>query len=122
MINLDVFDHLGPFWARLDLFGPFQTKMIFLLSSTSTKPYFVHLRQTNLFCLNWTKRVQTGGRDKVQVHSQFLFYFVPQEKVSVASNLLSQGQVGQAKPCEEGRRDGCQVQVIQVIITIIVTF
>ena len=26
MINLDVFDHLGPFWAHLDLLGPFQTK------------------------------------------------------------------------------------------------
>ena len=24
MVNLDVFDHLGPFWARLDPFGPFQ--------------------------------------------------------------------------------------------------
>ena len=25
-----VFDHLGPFWAHLDPFGPFQTKMNFL--------------------------------------------------------------------------------------------
>ena len=30
MVNLYVFDHLGPFWAHMDPFGPFQTKMIFL--------------------------------------------------------------------------------------------
>ena len=29
MVNLDVFDHLGPFWARLDPFEPFQTKNYF---------------------------------------------------------------------------------------------
>ena len=27
MVNLDVFDNLGPFWAHLDTFGPFQTKI-----------------------------------------------------------------------------------------------
>ena len=27
MVNLSVFDHLGPFWAHRDLFGSFQTKM-----------------------------------------------------------------------------------------------
>ena len=27
MVNLDVFDHSGPFWAHLDTFGPFQTKI-----------------------------------------------------------------------------------------------
>ena len=26
MVNLDVFDNLGPFRAHLDTFGPFQTK------------------------------------------------------------------------------------------------
>ena len=30
MVNLSVFDHLGPFWAHLDPFGPFQTTMNFL--------------------------------------------------------------------------------------------
>ena len=30
MVKLSVFDHLGPFWAHMDPFGPFQTKMIFL--------------------------------------------------------------------------------------------
>ena len=27
MVNLDVFDNFGPFWAHLDTFGPFQTKI-----------------------------------------------------------------------------------------------
>ena len=26
MVNLDVFDNFGPFWAHMDTFGPFQTK------------------------------------------------------------------------------------------------
>ena len=26
MVNLDVFDHSGPFWARLDPYGPLETK------------------------------------------------------------------------------------------------
>ena len=30
MVNLDVFDNLGPFWAHMDTFGPFQTKIKFL--------------------------------------------------------------------------------------------
>ena len=27
MVNLSVFDHLGPFWAHLDTCGPFQTNI-----------------------------------------------------------------------------------------------
>ena len=55
MANLDVFDHLGPVWARLDPFGPFQTKNDFLI-----KPYFVLLgQQTDLF-LEWSKSIQMG--------------------------------------------------------------
>ena len=45
MINLSVFDHLEPFWAHLDPFGPFQTRIDILLRSTSANPYFVHLGQ-----------------------------------------------------------------------------
>ena len=29
MVNLSLFDHLGPFWAHLDPFGPSQTKIMF---------------------------------------------------------------------------------------------
>ena len=40
MANLSVFDHLGPFWAALEPFGPFQTKVDFFAPK--------HLRQTLL--------------------------------------------------------------------------
>ena len=30
MVKLDVFDHLGPLWARLDPFEPFQIKNHFV--------------------------------------------------------------------------------------------
>ena len=58
MVNLSLFDHLGPFWAHLDPFGPFQTRIDILLRSTSATPYFVHLGQKNHFWLKWSKRVQ----------------------------------------------------------------
>ena len=58
MVNLDVFDHLGPCWARLDPFGPFQTKNDLLLKSTSAKPFFVFMGQQIDFCLKWSKSVQ----------------------------------------------------------------
>ena len=45
MVDVDVFDHLGPIWARLDPFGPFRTKNDFWLKSTSAKPYFVLMGQ-----------------------------------------------------------------------------
>ena len=56
MVNLSVFDHLGPFWAHLDPFGPFQTKIDFLLRSTFAKPYFVLLSGDN----HGYKILQTG--------------------------------------------------------------
>ena len=62
MVNLDVFDHLGLFRARLDPFGPFQTKNNFLLKSTSAKPYFVLMGQQIDFCLKWSKSVQIGSK------------------------------------------------------------
>ena len=58
MVNLDVFDHLGPCWARLDPFGPFQTKNDFLLKSASAKHYFVLVGRQIGFCLKWPKSVQ----------------------------------------------------------------
>ena len=57
-VNLSLFDHLGPFWAQLDPYGPFQTRIDILLCCTSAKPHFVHLGQKNHFCLKWSKRVQ----------------------------------------------------------------
>ena len=32
-VNLDVFDNLGPFWAHLDTFGLFLTKVLYKLCS-----------------------------------------------------------------------------------------
>ena len=55
MVNLDVFDHSGPFWARLDPYGPLETKNDFLL-----KPYFVLMEQQIDFCLKWSKSVPMG--------------------------------------------------------------
>ena len=49
MVNRSVFDYLGPFWAHLDPFGPFQTKIDILLQSTSAKPY----SQTPLLFVNY---------------------------------------------------------------------
>ena len=46
IVNQDVFFYdLGPFWAHVDPYGPFQTKNDFLLKSTSAKPYFVLMGQ-----------------------------------------------------------------------------
>ena len=50
MANLSVFDHSEPFWAHLDPFVPFQTKIRFLLRSTAPKPYFVHLVTAKPLC------------------------------------------------------------------------
>ena len=38
IVNPSVFDHFLPFWALLDSFRLFQTKIAFLLLSTSAKP------------------------------------------------------------------------------------
>ena len=38
VVNSSVFDHFLPFWALLDSFRLFQTKIAFLLLSTSAKP------------------------------------------------------------------------------------
>ena len=55
MVNLSLFEHLGPFWAHLDPFGPFQTRIDILLWSTSAKPYFVHFGQKNQIAWKSTK-------------------------------------------------------------------
>ena len=62
MDNPSVFDHLGPFRAHLDSFGPFQAKNDFLLRSTSVKPYFVYLGQKIHVCLKWSRRGHMGPK------------------------------------------------------------
>ena len=60
MVNITFFDHLGHFWAHLDLFGLFQTKLDFLLQTTLAKKHFVFLRRKIDFCLKRSKMVQMG--------------------------------------------------------------
>ena len=56
----------GPFWAQLDPFGPFQTKIDILLESTSAKPYLILLgRKKIIFVWNGPKGsrwAQTGSQ------------------------------------------------------------
>ena len=56
----NVFGHLGHFWAHLDPFGPFQTKLDFLLQTTLAKKHFVFLRRKIDFCLKRSQMVQMG--------------------------------------------------------------
>ena len=58
MINQSVFDHLGPFWAHLDTFGPFQTKMNFLSQMDKVGFGGGAPEQRINFCLKWSKIVQ----------------------------------------------------------------
>ena len=53
-----IFDHLGPFWAHLDSFGSFQTKLDFVLQSTMAMKHFVFLRQTIDFRLKRFKMLE----------------------------------------------------------------
>ena len=54
MVNLSVFDHLGPFWAALEPFGPFQTKVDFFA------PKHLHQILPCPFGSRWAKRVPYG--------------------------------------------------------------
>ena len=54
-VHLSVFDHMEPFWAHLDHFGQFQTRIDILLWSTSAKPYFVHSGQKIIIVWNGPK-------------------------------------------------------------------
>ena len=77
IVNPSVFGHLRPFRAHLDFFGPFQTKINFLLRSTSAKAYFVHLGQTIHFCLKWSNRVQIGPKWPKIVNNTYVDHLGP---------------------------------------------
>jgi hypothetical protein len=62
MVNLSVFDHLGPFWANLDPFGPFQTKINFWPQMDKVGFGGGASEQKINFCLKWSKRVQGGPK------------------------------------------------------------
>ena len=69
MVNLDFFDHLGPF----------QTKNDFLLKSTSAKPYIlcrhVLMGQQIDFCLKWSKSVQVGPHGSQIAKDIYVYHF-----------------------------------------------
>ena len=79
MVNLTVFDHLGPFLAHLDRFGPFQTKVIFFAPSrvgprwSGAKKTF--LSETVLMGPNEPKRISV--KTVILISWAFLDYFVP---------------------------------------------
>ena len=67
MVNLSLFEHLGPFWAHLDPFGPFQTKMIFLPQMDKIGFCRGVSEQNINSCLKWSKRVQMGPKRSLMV-------------------------------------------------------
>ena len=71
MVNLSVFDHLGPFWVHLDPFGPFQTKMNFLPQMDKVGFGGGASEQKINFCLKWSKRVQMGPKGSQMVKNTF---------------------------------------------------
>ena len=63
MVNLYVFDHLGPFWAHMNTFGPFQTKIKLLPHKDKVRFYRGAFEpKKSFFCLKWFKRAQTGPK------------------------------------------------------------
>ena len=57
MVNPNVFGHLGPFWAHLGPFGPFQTKYNFLPQMDK-----VGFGAKNQFLLEMVKRGPDGPK------------------------------------------------------------
>ena len=56
MVNLDVFDNLGPFGVHLDTFGPFQTKINLLLYEDKVGFGGSAFEQKIIFCVKWSHR------------------------------------------------------------------
>merc|ERR1711994_973615 len=62
MVNLSLFEHLGLFWAHLDPFGPFHSKMIFLPQMDKIGFCRGASEENINSCLKWSKRVQMGPK------------------------------------------------------------
>ena len=68
MVNLDAFfDHLGPFWAYMDISGSFQLKTNLLAQKDKVGFHGGAFEQKIIFCLKWSKRVQTGPKGSQMV-------------------------------------------------------
>ena len=75
MANLSVFDHLGPFWAHLDPFGPFALTSFMKIGCSElrkcqnqlTPPYFDQLSERHQpLSLDKTKAILSKKADKLQ--------------------------------------------------------
>ena len=64
MVNLTVFDHLGPFLAHLDHFGPFQTKVIFFAPSRVGPRWSGEKKHSCLKRSYWVQMSPKGSRSK----------------------------------------------------------
>ena len=67
VLSIDVFDNLGPIWVHLDTFGPFQTKINLLRHKDKERFGRGAFEQKIIFCLKWSKRVQTGPKGSQMV-------------------------------------------------------
>ena len=54
------FDNLGPFWAHLNTFGLFWTKINLLPHKDKVGFGGGAFEQKIIFCLKWSQKVQTG--------------------------------------------------------------
>ena len=80
MVNQDVFDNLTIFfWAHLDTFGPFQTKINLLSQKDKVGFSLGAFEQKIIFRLKWSERLPTGPKGsqmvkKIQVGHFGLFW------------------------------------------------
>ena len=77
MVNLSLFEHLGPFWAHLGPFGPFQTKMIFLPQMDKERFGRGAWEQKINSCLKGSRWAQKGRKCSKRLRLTILFPFWP---------------------------------------------
>ena len=71
------FDHLGPFWAYMDISGSFQLKTNLLPQKDKVGFHGGAFEQKIIFCLKWSKRVQTGPKESQTVKNNYVDHFRP---------------------------------------------
>ena len=62
MVNLYVFDHLGPFWAHMNTFGPFQTKIKLLPHKDKVRFYRGAFEQKIIFLFEMVQKGPDGPK------------------------------------------------------------
>ena len=62
MANWSVFYHLEPFWARLDPFGPFQTKMFFFAPNGQSRVWRRCFGAKNHFLFKMVQKAPDGPK------------------------------------------------------------